>query len=113
MDGSSDGPQPGGAVRQRTDLNLYLTVAAPIFFGLFFLEYPPLFLMGYWSWSGLVHKTLSGIFLILNLAVAEYAVRRSRSRSRAAQQETVSVENQHGQGGSGAQEASPAEPKGA
>lgn len=112
MDGSSDGPQPGAAARQKTVLNLYLTVAAPIFLGLFFLEYPPLFLMGYWSWSALVHKTLSGIFLILNLAVAEYAVRRSR-KSRTALQGAMAAENQRGQGGSGAQETPPAESKGA
>ena len=65
---------------QRSSANLYLTVAAPIFFGLFFVEYPPLFLVGYWSWGGLVHKVLSGIFLLLNLGVAEMAVRRSRSK---------------------------------
>jgi len=67
----------------RSDANLYLTVAAPIFFGLFFLEYLPLFAVGYWSWSGVVHKVLSGGFLLLNLGIAEYSVRRSRSRSRA------------------------------
>ena len=71
-----------GVGRQRTGLDLYLTVAAPIFFGLFFLEYPPLFLLGYWGWGGLVHKVLSGVFLILNLALAEFAVRRSRSKSK-------------------------------
>jgi hypothetical protein len=68
----------------RSDANLYLTVAAPIFFGLFFAEYLPLFAVGYWSWSGVVHKILSGAFLLLNLGIAEYSVRRSRSRSRAA-----------------------------
>ncbi len=102
MDQSSDGIQPKGAGRPRTDLNLYLTVAAPIFFALFFLEYPPLFLIGYWSWSAVVHKTLSGIFLILNLAIAEYAVRRSRSRSRAAE---AAMKNRE-EGG----EAAPGEP---
>jgi hypothetical protein len=65
----------------RSDVNLYLTVAAPIFFGAFFVEYLPLFAFGYWSWSGVVHKILSGGFLILNLAIAEYSVRRLRSRS--------------------------------
>jgi len=65
----------------RSDANLYLTVAAPIFFGLFFVEYLPLFAVGYWTWSGVVHKILSGAFLLLNLAIAEYSVRRSRSRS--------------------------------
>jgi hypothetical protein len=66
---------------RRSDANLYLTVAAPIFFALFFVEYLPLFAAGYWTWSGSVHKILSGGFLILNLALAEYSVRRSRSRS--------------------------------
>ena len=65
----------------RSDANLYLTVAAPIFFGLFFVEYLPLFAVGYWSWSGVVHKILSGAFLLLNLGIAEYSVRRSRSRA--------------------------------
>lgn len=65
----------------RSDANLYLTVAAPIFFALFFVEYLPLFAVGYWTWSGSVHKILSGGFLILNLVIAEFSVRRSRSRS--------------------------------
>jgi hypothetical protein len=71
----------GQEMRRRSDVNLYLTVAAPVFFGLFFLEYPPLFIAGYWNWGGLVHKVLSGIFLLSNLAIAEFMVRRSRSRS--------------------------------
>ncbi|MGD0638743.1 MAG: hypothetical protein ABSA72_11970 [Nitrososphaerales archaeon] len=75
----------------RSDANLYLTVAAPIFFALFFVEYLPLFAVGYWSWSGLVHKILSGAFLLLNLGIAEYSVRRSRSRSRAAAAARISA----------------------
>jgi hypothetical protein len=63
-------------------LNPYVRVAAPIFFALFFLEYLPLFAAGYWSWGYWVHKVLSGVFILLNLAIAEYAVRRSRARSR-------------------------------
>jgi hypothetical protein len=63
-------------------LNPYVRVGAPIFFGLFFVEYLPLFAVGYWSWGYWIHKVLSGIFIILNLAIAEYAVRRSRARSR-------------------------------
>ena len=75
---SKEGEKREGRPR-RSDTNLYLTVAAPIFFGLFFVEYLPLFALGYWSWSGTVHKVLSGVFLLLNLAIAEYSVRRSRS----------------------------------
>jgi len=80
-----------GPGRPRSDINLYLTVAAPIFFALFFVEYLPLFAVGYWSWSGLVHKILSGAFLLLNLGIAEYSVRRSRSRSRAAAAARISA----------------------
>jgi hypothetical protein len=70
------------AGKPKSDVNLALTVAAPVFFGLFFVEYLPLFAVGYWTWTGTVHKILSGAFLLLNLALAEYAVRRSRSRAR-------------------------------
>jgi hypothetical protein len=55
-------------------------VTASLFFGLFFIEYPPLFLVGYWSWTPTVafvaHKTISGVFIILNLFITQYAVRR-------------------------------------
>jgi hypothetical protein len=78
----SKGEEPAAGKPPRSDANLYLTVAAPIFFALFFLEYLPLFALGYWSWSGTLHKILSGGFLILNLAIAEYSVRRSRSKDR-------------------------------
>ena len=64
-----------------SSVNLYLRVAAPIFFSLFFVEYLPLFAIGYWSWGYAPHKILSGVFILLNLAIAEYAVRRSRSRA--------------------------------
>ena len=80
MERPEDGSKPQGMGPEKSTLALYLKVAAPIFFGLFLLEYPPLFLFGYWTWSGTLHKILSGIFLILNLAVAEYAVRRRRAR---------------------------------
>ncbi|MDA4134965.1 MAG: hypothetical protein OK441_05300 [Thaumarchaeota archaeon] len=78
-----DGGEQTPSRPPRSDAELYLRVAAPIFFGLFFVEYLPLFAVGYWSWSGAVHKILSGAFLLLNLGIAEYSVRRSRSRSRA------------------------------
>jgi len=58
-----------------------LLVAAVIFLVLFFVEYPPLFLVGYWSWNGTVHKVLSGFFLILNLVVALQVRRKLGSRA--------------------------------
>jgi hypothetical protein len=55
-------------------------VTASLFFGLFFIEYPPLFELGYWAWPYTVgytaHKILSGLFIILNLGITQYAVRR-------------------------------------
>jgi hypothetical protein len=55
-------------------------VTIAVFFGLFFIEYPPLFELGYWSWPYTVgytlHKVISGLFLILNLGITQYAVRR-------------------------------------
>ena len=58
------------------NLRRQFLVCASVFLGLFFVEYPPLFLIGYWSWGPVVHKVLSGVFLVLNLAVALYAQRR-------------------------------------
>ena len=80
MEHPPKGEEPKTGKPGRSAARLYLTVAAPIFFGLFFVEYLPLFAIGYWTWSGVVHKVLSGAFLLLNLGVAEYAVRRSRSK---------------------------------
>lgn len=80
-------PQAGSV---RSAFFLYLKVAAPVFFGLFFVEYLPLFLVGYWSWGYVVHKVLSGVFIVLNLGVAEFSVRWVRSRS-ASQQHVASV----------------------
>jgi len=53
----------------RSSVEYQVLVTAAVFLGLFFVEYPPLFLLGYWTWGALVHKTLSGAFLILNLVV--------------------------------------------
>jgi hypothetical protein len=53
-----------------------LLIAGSIFLALFFVEYPPIFLLGYWSWSGLVHKTLTGVLLVINLVLAQYAARK-------------------------------------
>jgi hypothetical protein len=46
------------------------------YIGLFFVEYPPLFLLGYWTWGGLVHKTITGILLAVNLIITQYAAKR-------------------------------------
>ncbi len=48
--------------------------------GLFFVEYPPIFLLGYWSWSGAVHKTITGVLLVANLLAAQIAARRLNAR---------------------------------
>jgi hypothetical protein len=53
-----------------------LLVTGSIFVGLFFLEYPPIFLFGYWSWGTAAHKTLTGILLVLNLLLAQFTARR-------------------------------------
>lgn len=53
-----------------------VAIAAAIYIGLFFVEYPPIFLVGYWSWGALVHKTLTGVLLAVNLVLAEIAVKR-------------------------------------
>ncbi len=62
--------------RPRLGFKYQLLVTVSMFVGLFFLEYPPIFLLGYWSWGGAVHKTLTGILLLLNLLLAQYAARR-------------------------------------
>ncbi len=69
----------GGALASRLrglDFKYQFLVALSIFVGLFFVEYPPIFLLGYWSWGALVHKTLTGILLILNLVLAQYSAKR-------------------------------------
>jgi hypothetical protein len=61
---------------RKTELSSQLLLALCVLVGLFFVEYPPLFLLGYWSWGATVHKTITGIFLIVNLILAQYATRR-------------------------------------
>ncbi len=58
------------------DFKSQVIVALSTLVGLFFIEYPPLFLLGYWSWSASVHKILTGAFLIANLVIAQQVVRR-------------------------------------
>lgn len=60
----------------RLDPKSQLLLAVSILVGIFFLEYPPIFALGYWSWGAALHKTLTGALLVLNLVVAQYATRR-------------------------------------
>jgi len=53
-----------------------LLAALALYVGLFFVEYPPIFLLGYWSWGAVVHKTITGVLLILNLLATQYAAKR-------------------------------------
>jgi hypothetical protein len=70
----------GSAQGRLSKLRYQVVVTAIIFFGLFFIEYPPLFELGYWAWPYTVgytaHKIISGIFIILNLGITQYLVRR-------------------------------------
>ncbi len=58
------------------DFKYQVLVTVGILVGLFFVEYPPLFAVGYWSWSGTVHKTITGILLIVNLVLAQLAAKK-------------------------------------
>jgi len=58
-------------------LRLQVIVAVAVLVGLFFVEYPPIFALGYWTWSGAVHKALTGVFLIVNLVIGQYVARRA------------------------------------
>ena len=64
-----------------------VVVTGAIFFGLFLIEYPPLFALGYWTWpyeaGYTAHKVLSGLFIVLNLGITQYLVRRWGFFSRA------------------------------
>ena len=68
------------SVGRISSLPLQVLVTGAIFFGLFFIEYPPLFALGYWAWPYQVgftaHKVISGLFILLNLGVTQYVVRR-------------------------------------
>jgi hypothetical protein len=59
-----------------SEFKYQVLITAILFFGLFFIEYPPLFLAGYWSWGYWPHKILSGVFIALNLYLTQYSVRR-------------------------------------
>lgn len=51
-------------------------VSLAILLGLFFVEYPPIFLMGYWAWGAFIHKTLSGVLIAVNLLITQFAAKR-------------------------------------
>jgi hypothetical protein len=53
-----------------------LAVVLALYVGLFFVEYPPIFLVGYWSWGALAHKTITGVLLAVNLVITQYAAKR-------------------------------------
>ena len=57
-------------------LKYQVLIWVSIFLGLFVLEYEPIFLVGYWSWSALAHKALTGVLLAVNLVVAQMLARR-------------------------------------
>jgi len=61
---------------RRTGLKFQVAISLCILVGLFFVEYPPIFLIGYWSWGALAHKTLSGALIAVNLLITQYSVRR-------------------------------------
>jgi hypothetical protein len=73
-EGGSSGEAKVSATRR--GFKYQLLVALGLYVGLFFVEYPPIFLMGYWSWGAVVHKTITGVLLILNLLVTQYSVKR-------------------------------------
>jgi hypothetical protein len=53
-----------------------VAVVLAIYIGLFFVEYPLIFMLGYWSWGGLVHKIITGVLIALNLVITQYTSRR-------------------------------------
>jgi hypothetical protein len=61
---------------RRSDLRYQLLVGISFLVGLFFIEYLPIFLLGYWSWGASTHKILTGLLIVLNLLIAQYATKR-------------------------------------
>jgi len=53
-----------------------VAVVLAFYVGLFFIEYPPIFLLGYWSWGAFAHKALTGVLLAVNLVITERAAKR-------------------------------------
>ena len=60
----------------RRGFKFEIAITLGILLGLFFVEYPPIFLIGYWTWGALVHKVLSGVLIALNLVITQVAVKR-------------------------------------
>ena len=60
----------------RLSFKAQVAVVLALYVGLFFVEYPPIFLLGYWSWGALVHKTITGVLLAVNLVITQYAAKR-------------------------------------
>lgn len=71
------GRMPTGRLAQ---LRYQVLVTLAVFFGLFLIEYPPLFSLGYWAWpytvGYTVHKITTGLFILLNLGITQYTARR-------------------------------------
>lgn len=61
---------------ERLGFKSQVAVVLALYVGLFFVEYPPIFLLGYWSWGALAHKTLTGVLLAVNLVITQYAAKR-------------------------------------
>jgi hypothetical protein len=57
-------------------LKAQVAVTIALYVGLFFVEYPPIFILGYWGWGAVVHKIITGVLIALNLVVTQYAARR-------------------------------------
>jgi hypothetical protein len=60
----------------RLGFKTQVAVVLCFYVGLFFVEYPPLFIVGYWSWGALVHKSITGVLLAVNLVITQYAAKR-------------------------------------
>jgi hypothetical protein len=66
----------GEASAGRLGFKSQVAVVLAFYVGLFFIEYPPIFLLGYWSWGAFAHKALTGVLLAVNLLITQYAARR-------------------------------------
>jgi hypothetical protein len=60
----------------RLGFKAQVALVLAIYVGLFFVEYPPIFLLGYWAWGALVHKTITGVLLAVNLVITQYLAKR-------------------------------------
>ena len=60
----------------RLGFKAQVALVLAIYVGLFFVEYPLIFLLGYWAWGAIVHKALTGVLLALNLVMTQYLAKR-------------------------------------